>query len=88
MAESAGLVLAVIVGIFVIGAWAYGMRCYLKIAERAGYGFWKMFFSFQVYSYAFNEMSGSPETRGMSIGFGIVMAAALLGKLLPFLLHK
>jgi hypothetical protein len=42
---------------------------YMRLANRANLGFWRTWYSFEVYRYAFNEARGSTETKLMVGGF-------------------
>ena len=60
---------------FLVGLYSYfGI---FSEARRQGRGFWDLYF-FGAFRYAFREMKGSPQTRRMLLGWGVMVASFLL----------
>jgi hypothetical protein len=83
---------ASLVGLVFLGAvvsWVIGMIGYWKIhgeARRAGRSLRELYF-FGTYRYAFNEKTGSRETRMMVLGFVGMFAFLFLSIVVGFILH-
>jgi hypothetical protein len=70
--------------------WAMGMKSYLDVARelKKSTPNAPIFFSFEVFSYAFNEMKGSRATRGLYVGFGGVLLMPLVLTIVSAVLRK
>jgi hypothetical protein len=71
---------AILFIVTMIAGWLVGIVSYLRIfreARRRGHGFWGLYW-FGAYRFAFGEMRGSPQTRRMLLGFGVMVGSLLL----------
>ncbi len=70
--------------------WTVGMKSYFDVARelKKSTPDAPLFFSFEVFAYAFNEMKGSRATRGLYVGFGGVLLMPIVLSIVSALLRK